>query len=134
MGAIIRDAEGRLLLVRRGRPPGKGLWSIPGGRVEPGESDAEALARELREETGLTVRAVGLAGTVDRPGPGGVVYEIHDYLAEASGGTLRAGDDAEDVGWFTEDDLARLPLSLGLLDDLIGWKVIGRPSGSSATG
>ncbi|MFD0884355.1 NUDIX hydrolase [Streptosporangium algeriense] len=134
MGAIIRDGEGRLLLVRRGRPPGKGLWSIPGGRVEPGESDAEALARELREETGLTVRIAGLAGTVDRPGPGGVVYEIRDYLAEASGGTLRAGDDAEEARWFTEDDLARLPLSPGLLDALTGWEVIGRPSGSSATG
>ncbi|MFF4992165.1 NUDIX hydrolase [Streptosporangium saharense] len=134
VGAIVRDEQGRLLLVRRGRPPGKGLWSVPGGRVEPGESDAEALAREMREETGLTVRVVGLAGTVDRPGPGGVVYEIRDYLAEACGGTLRAGDDAEDARWFTEDDLARLPLSPGLLDALTGWGVIGRPSGSSATG
>lgn len=123
-----------MLLIRRGRPPGQGLWSIPGGRVEPGESDAEALVREVLEETGLTVTPRGLAGVVDRPGPGGVVYEIRDYLAEVSGGTLAAGDDAADAGWFSEEDLGRLPLSPGLLDALATWEVIGRPSGSSATG
>ncbi len=123
-----------MLLVRRGRPPGRGLWSLPGGRVEPGESDPEALAREVLEETGLTVVSRRLAGTVDRPGPGGVVYEIRDYLAEVSGGTLAAGDDAADAGWFTDDELVRLPLSPGLLDALAAWKIIERPSGSSATG
>ncbi|GAA3105745.1 hypothetical protein GCM10017600_79680 [Streptosporangium carneum] len=123
-----------MLLVRRGRPPGQGLWSVPGGRVEPGESDAEALVREVLEETGLTVTPGRLTGAVDRPGPGGVVYEIRDYLAEVSGGTLAAGDDAADAGWFTDDELAGLPLVPGLLDALTGWEVIGRPSGSSATG
>lgn len=126
MGAIILDDSGRMLLVRRGRPPGMGLWSVPGGRVEPGESDPEAVIREVLEETGLTVVPGRLAGTVDRPGPGGAVYEIRDYLAEVSGGTLSAGDDAADVRWVTRAELARLPLTPGLLDALAEWSVIAR--------
>ncbi|MFJ2028952.1 NUDIX hydrolase [Streptosporangium sp. NPDC087985] len=133
MGAIVRDGSGRLLLVRRGHPPGEGLWSLPGGRVEPGEPDAGAVAREVLEETGLTVTADRLAGTVERPGPGGVVYEIRDYLAEVSGGTLSAGDDAADARWFTGDEIARLPLTAGLLDALVEWAVIEPWSESSAT-
>ncbi|WP_449065897.1 NUDIX hydrolase [Planomonospora algeriensis] len=134
MGAIITDDSRRLLLVRRGRPPGEGLWSVPGGRVEPGESDAEAVVREVAEETGLTVSVGPPAGTVDRPGPGGVVYEIRDYLAEVVGGVLVPGDDAADARWFDPGELPRLPLVSGLLDALTGWGVIGPPSGSSATG
>ncbi|MEV4379092.1 NUDIX hydrolase [Streptosporangium sp. NPDC049644] len=126
VGAIILDDSGRMLLVRRGRPPGMGLWSVPGGRVEPGESDPEAVIREVLEETGLTVVPGRLAGTVDRPGPGGAVYEIRDYLAEVSGGTLSAGDDAADVRWVTRAELARLPLTPGLLDALAEWSVIAR--------
>ncbi|WP_326644529.1 NUDIX domain-containing protein [Streptosporangium sp. NBC_01755] len=124
VGAIILDGAGRMLLVRRGRPPGMGLWSIPGGRVEPGESDPEAVTREVLEETGLVVVPGRLAGTVDRPGPGGAVYEIRDYLAEVSGGTLAAGDDAADVRWVTRAELRRLPLAPGLLDALVEWAVI----------
>ncbi|GAT69736.1 NUDIX hydrolase [Planomonospora sphaerica] len=134
MGAIISDDSRRLLLVRRGRPPGEGLWSVPGGRVEPGESDAEAVVREVAEETGLTVSVGPLAGTVDRPGPGGVVYEIRDYLAEVVGGVLVPGDDAADARWFDLGELPRLPLVSGLLDALTGWGVIGPPPGSTATG
>ncbi|WP_436763931.1 NUDIX hydrolase [Streptosporangium sp. V21-05] len=124
VGAIILDGSGRMLLVRRGRPPGEGLWSVPGGRVGPGESDPEAVAREVLEETGLTVVPGPLAGTVDRPGPGGAVYEIRDYLAEVSGGTLAAGDDAADARWFAPEELPRLPLTPGLLDALVEWAVI----------
>ncbi|MFI6456499.1 NUDIX hydrolase [Streptosporangium amethystogenes] len=126
VGAIILDGSGRMLLVRRGRPPGMGLWSVPGGRVEPGESDPEAVIREVLEETGLTVVPGRLAGTVDRPGPGGAVYEIRDYLAEVSCGTLSAGDDATDVRWVTRAELRRLPLTPGLLDALAEWSVIAR--------
>ncbi|MEU4831454.1 NUDIX domain-containing protein [Streptosporangium sp. NPDC023615] len=124
VGAIVLDDSGRLLLVLRGRPPGEGLWSIPGGRVEPGESDHEAVAREVLEETGLTVAPGPLAGTVDRPAPGGAVYEIRDYLAVVTGGTLAAGDDAVDARWVTPAGLAALPVVPGLVDTLTGWGVI----------
>ncbi|MFF4238711.1 NUDIX hydrolase [Actinomadura geliboluensis] len=124
VGGIVRDGDGRLLLVRRGRPPGAGLWSVPGGRVEPGEDDPAAVARELKEETGLDVAVGALAGTVERPGPEGVVFEIHDYAATVTGGTLRAGDDADDVAWVRPDDLADLPLTPGLLDALAEWGVL----------
>jgi ADP-ribose pyrophosphatase YjhB (NUDIX family) len=125
VGAIITDQAGRLLLVRRGREPGRGLWSVPGGRVEPGETDEQALVRELREETGLAVRAGRLVGTMYRPGPGGVVYDIRDYAATVTGGTLSAGDDADDARWVGRADLAGLPLTGGLVDALTEWGVLG---------
>jgi ADP-ribose pyrophosphatase YjhB (NUDIX family) len=125
VGAIITDRAGRLLLVRRGREPGRGLWSVPGGRVEPGETDEQALVRELREETGLAVRAGRLVGAVYRPGPGGVVYDIRDYAATVTGGTLSAGDDADDARWVGRADLAGLPLTGGLVDALTEWGVLG---------
>ncbi|WP_214412677.1 NUDIX hydrolase [Sphaerisporangium fuscum] len=123
VGGIVIDGAGRLLLVRRGRPPGEGLWSLPGGRVEAGESDAEALRRELAEETGLAVTVGVLAGSVERPGLDGVVYEIHDYFATPAPGTPRAGDDAAAVGWFAPGELPGLPLTSGLLAVLAGWRV-----------
>src|ERR1700751_2623495 len=69
VGAVVKDGQGRLLLIKRGHAPGAGLWSLPGGRIEPGETDAEALVREVREETGLAVEAGHLLGTVQRPAP-----------------------------------------------------------------
>ncbi len=128
------DAAGRLLLIQRGHPPGEGLWSLPGGRVEPGESDDAALVREVREETGLTVEVGPLAGTVDRPGPpapsgGETVYEINDYLATVVAGTLRPGDDAADARWYAPAELARLPVTAGLLDALTEWRVLAAPQG-----
>ncbi|MFI0452914.1 NUDIX hydrolase [Actinomadura sp. 6N118] len=125
VGGIVHDETGRLLVVRRGTPPGEGLWTIPGGRVEPGESDAAAVARELKEETGLDVSVGTLVGTVDRPGPGGVTYEIHDYAARPAASTpLRAGDDAADARWVTPDELLSLPTVPGLLDALRSWGLL----------
>lgn len=126
VGAIVHDAEGRLLVIRRGRPPGEGRWSLPGGRVEPGESDAEALVREMAEETGLRVEPGSLIGQVERPGPGGVTYDILDYAAIVTGGSLAAGDDASDARWVTPAGLRDLPTTDGLLEALTGWGVLSR--------
>ncbi|MFA1540691.1 NUDIX hydrolase [Actinomadura monticuli] len=134
VGGIVRDGDGRLLLVRRGRPPGEGLWSIPGGRVEPGEDDPAAVARELKEETGLDVAVGALAGTVERPAPGGVIYEIHDYAATVTGGTLRAGDDASDARWVRPGDLTGLPVTPGLLEALAEWGVLDTEGGGTGGG
>lgn len=125
VGALVRDGAGRLLLVRRANEPGRGLWSLPGGRVEPGESAEQALVREVREETGLLVTVGPLVGRVERPGPGGVVYDIADHVCRAVGGTLRAGDDAAEVRWV--DGLAALPLTEGLAETLDAWGILPRP-------
>lgn len=125
VGAIITDGDGRLLLIRRGHAPEAGRWSIPGGRIEPGESDRQALVREVREETGLTVTAGELAGTVERPAPGGVVLDIRDYTATVAGGSLRPGDDAADARWVSRPELAGLPLTRGLLTALTAWGALG---------
>ncbi|WP_250279972.1 NUDIX domain-containing protein [Frankia sp. Cppng1_Ct_nod] len=122
VGAIIVDAAGALLLVQRGHEPGRGLWSVPGGRVEAGENDTAALVREVREETGLDVTVGRLVGRVTRPGLGGAVYDIADYACEIVGGELRAGDDAAGVRWCV--DLHALPLTDGLLDALTAWGIM----------
>ncbi len=124
VGAIVHDADGRLLVIRRGRPPGAGMWSLPGGRVEPGESDEAAVVRELAEETGLVVVPGRLVGAVDRPGLNGATYDIRDYAAVVTGGTLRAGDDAAEARWVDAAELRRLPTTDGLLDALSGWGVL----------
>ena len=114
-GAVVRDAAGRLLLIRRGREPAAGLWSLPGGRIEPGESAAEAAAREVREETGLDVE-VGRVLIEAVIGDG--LYRVRDFAATVTGGTLQAGDDAVDVRWVDIAELPSTPLSPGLLDEL----------------
>jgi 8-oxo-dGTP diphosphatase len=124
VGAIVVDAEGRLLVIERGHPPAEGRWSLPGGRVEPGESDAAAVVRELAEETGLVVETGPLVGSVRRPGPGGTVYDIHDYAATYLGGELRPGDDARAARWVTPAELRELPATDGLIEALTGWGVL----------
>ncbi|MFI1578418.1 NUDIX hydrolase [Embleya sp. NPDC020630] len=125
VGAIVLDSEGRVLLVRRAKMPGEGRWSLPGGRVEEGETDAVALAREMVEETGLEVTVGPLVGSVLRPAPDGGTYEIRDYACTPHGGTLRAGDDADAVRWIAAGELGRLDLVDGLLDALREWNVPG---------
>jgi len=127
VGAIVVDHEGRLLLIKRGHEPGMGLWSLPGGRIEPGETDIEALAREVREETGLTVRAGRLIGSVRRPSGDGRVFDIRDYAATVTGGSLTAGDDAAQARWVSAAELDALRLTDGLLEILTAWGVLPRP-------
>ena len=127
VGAIVRD-HGRVLLVRRGTEPGRGLWSVPGGRVEPGETGREAVVRELEEETGLRIVPEEVAGTVERDGPGGVVYVIEDWFARLAPGAdpagVRAGDDADEARWVPLTEVADLPCVDGLLDALRDWHVL----------
>ena len=121
VGALAYDAEGRLLLIRRRNEPGRGLWSVPGGRVEAGESDAEAVVREMAEETGLVVEPGALVGRVRR-GP----FAIADYRCAVVGGTLRAGDDATDARWCDAATLTDLPLVPLLYDTLREWDALPR--------
>jgi len=124
VGAVIKDDRGRLLLIKRGHAPGAGLWSLPGGRIEPGETDAEALAREIREETGLAIEAGHLLGSVRRSSDHGDVLDIRDYAATIIGGALRAGDDAADARWVDSAGLGSLPITDGLVDALTTWGVL----------
>lgn len=126
VGGIAFDNQGRVLLIQRGRPPSAGRWTIPGGRVEPGETLAEACARELAEETGLVVEVGPLVEVLERigrdpdgdSGSGSAALHYHfvilDFLVHVRGGRLAAAGDARDARWCTTADLAALPLTEGL--------------------
>lgn len=116
--AVVVREDGRLLLVRRGREPQRGRWSVPGGKVEPGETVAEAAVREAFEETGARVRAEHELGVVHVPGGPDLVYEVHDVAATYLGGALRPGDDADAVRWATPEELPGLETTDGLLEHL----------------
>ncbi len=108
----------RILLVKRGAHPAKGYWSIPGGKLQGGERLTEAVARELLEETGLQVRVGRLVEVYERlPREASEPhYVIVDFLCDTIGGSLCAGDDAEEAGWFAVDNLACMRLTPGVSD------------------
>lgn len=112
VGAVVVRG-GRLLLVLRGRGVAAGRWALPGGRLEPGETLAQGVARELAEETGLHGEVRGLCGVAERHGDG-YHYVILDYWVDAPAGEPVAADDAAAVRWASRADLDRLPL-VGLL-------------------
>ena len=124
VGAVVRDAEGAFLLVRRARDPQAGRWSLPGGRVEPGETLEEALAREVWEETGYEVAVGGLVGTVSIPAAENTVYVVADHACAVVGGALQAGDDAAEARWVHPELMRRLPLTTDLIETLVGWGVL----------
>ena len=127
VGALVHDDDGRLLVVRRAHDPGAGRWTIPGGRVEAGESDVEAVQREVLEETSLHVVVGARVGTVLRPGLGSDVYDIRDYACALALTTAPvAGDDAAEVRWVTRSELLDLDLVDGLLDCLSDWGMLPR--------
>ena len=130
VGGIVVRPDGRILLILRGQEPSRGSWSVPGGRVEAGEHDRAATAREVAEETGLRVSVGDLVGIVERDAPDGSVFVIRDYRCEPVGGDLdvvAAGDDADDVGWFTPDQVRGLDCAPGLVEALEDWGVLARP-------
>ena len=117
VAAFIRERD-RVLLIRRGRPPAQGEWALPGGRVHAGETMAEALRRELLEETGLLVEICGppmfVFDSIHRDAAGRLMfhYVIIDFPARVVGGSLRAGDDATQAAWFTARELEHIVLNI----------------------
>lgn len=112
VGGVVIDG-GAVLLVRRALPPRQGEWSLPGGRLELGESLTEGVAREVREETGLEVEVgvvVEVFDRVHRDEAGRIRYHfvIVDFLCRPRGGTLAAGDDAADARWVPRAEVAAL--------------------------
>jgi mutator protein MutT len=117
VGAIAIDNE-RLLLIRRGRGPAAGEWSVPGGRVEAGETLAEAVVRELLEETGIEGVCNELVGWVERIGDEfhHVILDFHVTVLE--GRKPVAGDDAAEAAWVPLDEVVTLNLVEGLAEFL----------------
>jgi len=113
-GVII--ANGRALLIKRGRPPLEGQWSIPGGLLEIGETLMEGVRRELREETGMEVHPLELIEVFERieldgSGKARYHYVVLDYLCRATGGEPVAGSDVTHVAWARPEELGQYSLS-----------------------
>ncbi len=129
VGAVIVH-EGHVLLVRRGREPLKGHWTLPGGMLELGEPLADGVAREVREETGLIVEPLELVELLDRivreSGRVRYHYVIADYLCRVAGGTLGAASDADEVRWVERSEwsshsaLALDPITARVIEK--GWQ------------
>ena len=116
--------NGQVLLIQRGREPAKGLWGLPGGMLELGETLVEGVQREVLEECGVEIEVGPLAGVFepmqhDDAGRLRFHYVVLDYLARYVSGELRAADDADDARWVDVDALDRLPM-LAETRDMIG--------------
>lgn len=109
--AVFRGGE--VLLVRRARPPYAGLWSLPGGKIEPGETPEAAMRRELAEETGISAEFYGVTGTwrVAPPDMPGTTFVLTLFAGRHLAGESRAGGDAAEARWVGCDALAALPLT-----------------------
>lgn len=122
VGAIaVRD--GSLLMIKRAHDPAAGLWSLPGGRVEHGESLADALVREVAEETGLEIEVGDLAGILEVVGE--THYVILDYFARVTGAAEPfPSDDVSEARWIPFDEVERLDLTPRFVETLRGWGVL----------
>ena len=120
VGAVVLDGD-RVLLVKRGRAPGAGKWSLPGGLVHLGETTREAVVREVAEECGLAISIKDVAGVVDRvvrdeAGRIRYHYVLVDYLAFPDSTRVMPGSDAADAQWIEIDRVVELDTTEGLLD------------------
>ncbi|MGH2825731.1 MAG: NUDIX hydrolase [Actinomycetota bacterium] len=123
VGAIVLH-EGALLMVRRGREPAKGLWSVPGGKVERGEYVSVALEREVKEETGLDVVAGELAGFFEVIGED-THYVVMDFVATYAGDAEPTpSDDADEVRWVPLDEIRTLECTPRFVELLTAWGVL----------
>ena len=112
---IFRD--GKILLVRRAREPSKGVYTFPSGRVEFGESLVQAVAREVREETGLVIEVVGLAGfreALPAKTGGHGHFVILPFAAHWVANEVALNDELDDARWLVPGHLGNLPITLGL--------------------
>ena len=119
VGALIFH-RGRILMAQRGKQPLRGWWSLPGGALETGESLADAVRREVLEETGLVVEPLRVFEIFERimrdhAGAAEYHYVLIDYLCRVKGGELRAGDDACQVAWMRPGELKGLQITEGTL-------------------
>jgi 8-oxo-dGTP diphosphatase len=132
VGAVMVHDD-RILLVRRGRGPAAGEWSVPGGRVEPGETLHEAVVREVAEETGLEAVVSGFLGWVERMGedPDPYHFVILDFVVDPlePDAPPVAGDDAAEVAWVPLPELSGVRLVAGLLEFLEDTGVAERGTG-----
>lgn len=136
-GVIV--SHGRALLVKRGKPPLEGQWSIPGGLLEIGETLMEGVRREMREETGMDVRPLDLIDVFERieldgGGKARYHYVVLDYLCEATGGEARAGDDVTHVAWASAEELEQYSLSSTATRVILKAFEIARAARSSRSG
>ena len=108
--ALVR--EGRVLLVRRGREPSRGVYAFPGGRVEPDETLEAAARRELMEETSLSAGRLEPYGVelIEPAAAGAPAFHLTIFSGETAEGVLHAGDDADAAGWYTAEELETLPV------------------------
>ena len=119
VGAIMLKRD-RILMAQRGKEPLKGSWSLPGGALETGESLADGVRREVREETGLDIRPLGVLEIFERimrdaSGAPEYHYVLIDYMCRIVGGTLAPGDDVCAVEWVRRRDLPKLQITEGTL-------------------
>jgi 8-oxo-dGTP diphosphatase len=133
VGAIVVRQDGCVLLVRRGRPPRQGEWSLPGGLVELGETLADAVRREVREECAIEVEVGPLVGAfepIERDDAGQVRfhYVVLDYLARYAAGELHHASDAVDAVWAAPTRLAEYGLRPTTLDMIERALALARPS------
>ena len=105
-----------VLMVKRSKPPAKGSWAVPGGKIRPGETMQQALVREIKEETGLDIQVgdiIYVFDVIQRDEKNEITFHfvIIDFLCELKGGQLKAGDDALDAKWISRQDIKEMNIN-----------------------